>query len=450
MRISCPHCGAALSLTDDPASRNIRCSKCRQMFVVPGDGAEAPSPATAPAPVNKSQWLILGIAIGAGGSLILLGGVGLLLFLSMSSHKEPAIILPAPESRLPKSGPVITQPAPTPTPALPPKPTVVETPADTGPAVPPFTEPANPYRAGTQTKLRLLRELDAPGGADQLVYSARHELLFLRNSGSAVWVVDVKTGQALPMEPAEHKFSDLGLAPDESALFVADFGGEVVGYSKPAQPSWVHRFDLSARSWEKRQAPKIAYRLETVDAWRFLLLEQDQWVELSLNRWERGQRATAELARIHAGYGGDLEYDPRTGRAFHGSVGSSSAEVHVFRVVGDALRKAEETGTYGSASKSGGGGSCVLSRDGKRFYYGALQVEALDVTHNLRTFPEVIVAGSRDLAFGKKGCYHAEKGDAAGSFDGVVTVCAVASDGLSVWTFDGKTKLRQYAIEGER
>jgi hypothetical protein len=239
------------------------------------------------------------------------------------------------------------------------------------------------------------------------------------------------------------------LAPDESALYAADYGGTNIGYATPSKASYVHRYDLEGRKWERRQAPKIAYHIEVVDPWRFLLLEQDQWVAASLNRWEQGQEKVTELARLGSNYAGDFEYDPRTGRVYHGNSGISSPEISVYRVVGDTLRPAGQTDTYGSASK--GGGSATLSVDGSRFYYGRLQVEALDVKHNLTTFPEVIVAASRDLAFGQKGYYNAQTGEKVGSLDFETTAYAVSPDGMSVWAFDpSKTMLHQYGLDGEK
>jgi hypothetical protein len=317
-------------------------------------------------------------------------------------------------------------------------------------ANPPFQEVPNPFREGTQTRLRPLRTLKAPGNAVQIVYSPKNGLLFLRNSASAVWVMDARTEKVLGMESARKEFTDMSLAPDESALYAADYGGTRIGYGEPAQPSSVHRYDLAARQWEQRPAPKIAFRVEAVDRDRFLLLEQDQWVAASLNRWEPGQGGVAELARLGSNFAGDFEYDPRTGRVYHGNSGLSSPEITVLRVVGDTLQQAEHTDTYGSASKEGGG-SATLSADGSRFYYGKLQVEALDVKHNLRTFPEVIVAASRDLAFGRAGYYGAQTGQKVGDLGFANPVCAVGRDGLTLWAFDpATTTLHEYALEGDK
>jgi hypothetical protein len=318
------------------------------------------------------------------------------------------------------------------------------------PPLPPFQEAPNPFRAGTQTTLRPLRTVRAPGAATQLVYSPKYDLLFLRNKDKGLWVLDVKAGKDLGKQPAVDAFTDLHLAPDQSALYAADYGGTNIGYATPRRPSHVHRYDLAARRWERRQAPKIAYRIEVVDPSRFLLLEQDQWVSASLNRWEKDRDQITELSRTGANYAGDFEYDPRTGRIYHGNSGISSPEIHVLRVAGDKLKAVGDTGTYGTASKAGGG-SAVLSSDGRWFYYGKLQVEAMNVKNNRHTFPEVILAAARDLAFGEKGYYDAQTGARVGELGFTSRVLNVSPDGMFLWAFNTTTnELHQYAIEGTK
>jgi predicted Zn finger-like uncharacterized protein len=317
------------------------------------------------------------------------------------------------------------------------------------PPLPPFVDAPNPFRPGTQTRLHQLRTLQAPDAAAQIVYSSKHDLLFVRNKDKGLWVMDVKAGD-LGKQSAVDAFTDLSLAPDQSAFYAADYGGTNIGYATPRRPSHVHRYDLAARKWERRQAPKIAYRVEVVDPWRFLLLEQDQWVAASLNRWEKRQDRVTELSRAGAHFAGDMEYDPRTGRIYHGNSGISSPEIHVLRVAGDKLKVVGDTGGYGTASKAGGG-SAVLSSGGRRFYYGKLQVEAMNVKNNQHTFPEVILAASRDLAFGEKGYYDAQTGAKVGEWGFNTRVVNVSPDGMSLWVYNPTTnELHQYAIEGTK
>jgi hypothetical protein len=154
-----------------------------------------------------------------------------------------------------------------------------------------------------------------------------------------------------------------------------------------------------------------------------------------------------------------MEYDPRTGRIYHGNSGISSPEISVRVLNRNDIKPAEATGTYGTANR--GGGSVVLSQDGSRFYYGSLQVSAADVKKNLQTFPEIIVAASRDVAFGTTAYYSATTGSKLGEFPFKTTladprrgaaaaVIAVSPDGRSVWVIDrDKNVARQFALEGD-
>jgi hypothetical protein len=102
----------------------------------------------------------------------------------------------------------------------------------------------------------------------------------------------------------------------------------------------------------------------------------------------------------------------------------------------------------------------VLSQDGSRFYYGKLQVKAATVTENLQTFPELIVAASRDIAFGSKAYYRATTGSKLGEFDFKTgagdprfggqspAAISVSPDGQSVWVIDrDKNTARHYALQ---
>ena len=77
-----------------------------------------------------------------------------------------------------------------------------------------------------------------------------------------------------------------------------------------------------------RPAPKIALRVEVVDAETFVLQEGDQSIEISLNRWPDVQAAITELSRSSGGYAGDCEYDPFFGRLLHADSGISVTTVN--------------------------------------------------------------------------------------------------------------------------
>jgi hypothetical protein len=501
----CPGCKIEVDLPVSVLGRNVRCSKCGKVFMA---ALEAPVPtATEPVipvlelaepdrpviqerpraipPTANNQvkiealaskprgsalpWVLGGLAVCGVFGFLCMGGVGIAALLYFQGSRSapvarvnPPVVWEKPpppnvdpiEPRL--DPPLIVDPPidiPKPPVDIPKPPVEVVkppmNPEPDGPPVPPFAEPVNSFKAGTQTRLREVRTVPAPGNAVQLAFSPKHQLVFLRNSDSGVWVVDVKENKSLGMQMAHSKFTDMSLAPDESCLYVADYGGTNVGYGTAREPSHVHRYDLATRKWEKRAAPKIAFHIETVDASRFLLLEQDQWVAASLNRWEADDAKVTELARIGSDYYGDFDYDPRTGRVYHGNSGSSSHQISVYRVDHDKLVAVGNTGMYGTAQK--GGGTATLSVDGSRFYYGALQVEALDVKRNIHTFPEPIVAASRDLAFGEKAYYNAETGARVDSLGFATKAYALSRDSQVLWAYNAKDNaLHQYALEGEK
>lgn len=206
---------------------------------------------------------------------------------------------PRPVPQAARADPPVGVPFPPPRfgPGSPQPPAVAPEPA--GPPDPAFVAPTNPFKAGTQTRLRELRSVTLPKLAppktaprpwepqtsefQQLVFLPAHNLLFAREP-QGVWVYDLKANRAVGTLPAKEWFTDLSVAPGQSAVFAADYGGERTGYGDPVRPSWVHKFDPAGRTWETRKAPRIAYRLEAVDRNRVLLLEQDQWVDVTLNR----------------------------------------------------------------------------------------------------------------------------------------------------------------------
>lgn len=298
--------------------------------------------------------------------------------------------------------------------------------------------------AAPLAQLTLLESFEAPGNAVQMEYSAQYDTLFLRNSGSAIHVIDVPSQTRIDLRLATETFTDFDLTPDGRYLYAADYGGTRTGYGNPVRPSYAQRFDLASLAWESRTAPWVIYRIEAVNADRYLVQEIDQHVDMMLNSWAD---PSLELARISADYYGDFEYDHRLNRIYHGSSGSSSSEIHVRRLVGDSLVNAGNTGTYGTADD--GGGTSVLSTDGERFYYGRLQVEALDVTNNLQFFPEMIYAATPGLAFGKAGYYDAHTGQLLGNLGFQTTVYALSDDSLHLWAFDPATDMLHHYMVPE-
>ena len=255
--------------------------------------------------------------------------------------------------------------------------------------------------------LRETQSLAVNYTASQIEYSQPFNLLFVREGATRIHVIDVTTGSEISVQSPREQFVDLDLTGDGRYLYVSDYGGTNIGYGTPLRPSFVHRFDLTTREWLVKQAPFVAYRIEAVDAERFLLQEIDQHVDMMLNHFGSTPAApTTELSRVSADYYGDFEYDDRTGRVYHGSTGSSSQEIHVRAVVGNTLVYRDDTGTYGSGQ--GGGPTSVLSTDAQYFYYGSLQVRASSVRTTVRRYSEAIYAGTAGLAFGTGRYFSAE------------------------------------------
>ncbi|MBN1788191.1 MAG: hypothetical protein JW806_07330, partial [Sedimentisphaerales bacterium] len=105
---------------------------------------------------------------------------------------------------------------------------------------------------------------DANCTVSQIEYSPVHQLLFLREAGTSVHVIDLQTNTEIANHQATEQFTDMDLTADSNYLFVADYGGERTGYGDPIRPHYVHRYDLQNRTWTIAQAPKIAWKIEAV------------------------------------------------------------------------------------------------------------------------------------------------------------------------------------------
>lgn len=276
----------------------------------------------------------------------------------------------------------------------------------------------------------------SPGSAHKMVYSSKYNLLFLMNAGSAIKVVDLTTRVAIQTRLATAEFSDIDLSPSGNYLFASDYGGEVTGYSEPANPSYVHRYNLATRSWEGPSTiNEAAWRLEAVDDSRFITLQGDQWVDMQL--WRFGQSASTRLSDSGADYSGDIEYDHRTGRIFHGNSGISSAEVHVFKLTGDTITTAEATPTYGELGGYSNG-VVVLSTDGSSFYYGDAQLESLDVTNITHRFPADIMGADANIAVTSSAIFNAQTGVQIMSLGISDALIAMDPNGGSFYAYSAK------------
>lgn len=408
-------------------------------------------------PPGVPRWAVW--AVVAFGLIVVAGGVSAYVFLAYDPRPAPvawhapappaAPLVPLPKGPKaapdwPAAGAKDAKVAPPWVPAPEPK---AAPPAR--PAPPADPEPAIPANAGELrgdgelTGVGPIRSFKAPGNVAQVLFSPRHRRLFLRNSGSNVRVLDSETGAALGTRPATDQFTDMALSPDESTLFVADFGGEATGYGTPVRPNHVHRYAVAADRWDSEVAPKIAFRVAAVDAERLLLLESDQWIDVSLNRWDKG--GLRELTRQSAERPSPVAYDPATRRLYVASSGAPQA----IRVGTDAFRAGGGVAgrRFGHAEGGPSGTISALSADGSRLYLGKQQVEALDLTHLVRTFPEPMVAASRDLAFADEAYYDARTGEKLGKLPFKSDVRTFSPDGRVMWAFDAaSTTLHAFSV----
>jgi hypothetical protein len=285
-----------------------------------------------------------------------------------------------------------------------------------------------------------LREIDSfpvPTQATKLLFSSEAGALILKNSGTAVVVIDVVTRQAATRF-SDTKFTDIGLSPSGGYAFAVDSGST----------NSIHRVDLFDGTWEVRRwdvpAGFLANHIQVVSDIQLILMPvgggsftNDAWGSgLSLIPLNTPASPTDPSYDAQVDEG-DLRYDVLTGRLLHGNSFSSSQEIRAFRVVNNEFVRQERSGIYGSAQ--GYGGSVVLPADGSTFYYGQLQVDPLDVTHNIRVFPEKIYAASGRLALGKTGYYHPRTGALLGTMPFQTTVYAVNPQGDDFWAYDPLT-----------
>jgi hypothetical protein len=272
-------------------------------------------------------------------------------------------------------------------------------------------------------------------GASQLVYSEAYHTLAIRNSGSAITLIDLNSGSQKSMHFSNSTFTDMDLSPDGRYLFAADYGNENIGYGTPLNTSYVHRYDLMDGTWTVNSTKNIAGSIEAVSSDRVVLASKDQWITFSYEAVTPGASTTVLRDSYYATvYSGDIEYDAAHSRLLHGNSGLSSAEIAAFKIVNNDFQPQESSGTYGSAD--GYGGSVALANDDSAFYYGRLQVDPLDVTHNRNVFEEIIHGATHQTAFGETKYFDAQTGTALGSYGFNTSILAVNPHGNDFWAMD--------------
>lgn len=286
--------------------------------------------------------------------------------------------------------------------------------------------------------------------ASEIVYAPKSRKLVVRSGGTLVTVIDLDTMRKTAHQ-STYQFTNMSLSPSGRSLFVADYGGENIGYGTPLHQSYVHRLNLDKGRWIVQKA-YIAGGVQAVSDLKLLLKSKDQWVTFTNNvlTTEGELKPVNEPAgywgpAAYAGvYSGDFRFVPATGRLIHGNSGSSSQEIKAFRVVDDNFVGAESSGTYGSAQ--GFGGSTVLSNDGRTFYYGRLAVDANDVTFRKAVFPEVIHAATGTIAFGDGALYDATTTTMVRHLGFSTKVYGLNPAGEDFWAFDPAALLLRHFV----
>jgi VCBS repeat-containing protein len=295
--------------------------------------------------------------------------------------------------------------------------------------------------------LRLIKRLpyDALLGPtltpSQIVYSSQSNLVAIREY-RYVTILNAASGSivttlTIPMPPAT---TDLDFTADGKYLFVGE-AASVEGYK-------IHRYDVQNNTWTSKVAPSTTYRIEAVDATRYLSLGSDQFVNLALNDFGATPTASVtQLTSISAGYQGNMTFDARTNRIYYGEPVNTDL-VKVFALQGNTLTKVLEENFYGFQAPAHLGG--VLSDDGRYYYYGSLQVDTATVsTDTTREYPVNILAGAGNIAFAQDRYFNALTGEQLGTYGFTPAQMAFDESGDSIWLYDSATRdLLQYAIPG--
>ncbi len=300
------------------------------------------------------------------------------------------------------------------------------------------------------TTLHDIKSFTAPTNAIQMAFSSQYNSLIIKNSGSAIKVVNIATDKVSSTSLANSLFTGISITPSGRYVYAADYGGENIGYGSPSGTSYVQRLDLLTNTWQTKTAYIAGGIAATADD-QFVLKSNDQWVTFTNNSWSQNPTAATPLntssgywgpGYYPSVYSGNIVYDQITGRLIHGNSGESSQELQAFKIINDNFIRQEGSGTYGTAQ--GFGGSLTLANDSSALYYGRLQVDPLDVSHNLHVFPETIYAATGDFAFGNGDYYDAHTGLLLGSFGFHSTVYGLDKSGNNFWAFDSDNNTLHY------
>jgi hypothetical protein len=296
----------------------------------------------------------------------------------------------------------------------------------------------------------------------QIVHAPRHELLFVRCTRE-VWVYDLKAKRPVGTRAARDVFTDMRLAPDQSALFAADYAGEPGVSWEEVKPSRLHRFDLRARTWAVRPTPRPTQSVRVVDRERVLTLSWLPLKKLAFCRWEEDGPGIQELACVDAGHRSTFAYDPRTGRVFVGECLDHQSSLTIRSVRKKGLGWSGEPKLENFVKPYTFVGQILLGPNGAHLYCADVQIVLVEGKWQVTRLPHPPQVASRDVAFQGIGYYRLTTGEKLGAFEfntilvdparrmsGTLAVLAVSPDGMSVWAIDrDKNVARQFALEGD-
>ena len=279
----------------------------------------------------------------------------------------------------------------------------------------------------------------------QLIYAPSYGLL-ISNDRSSVTLIDIATHTTLSHAPVNQSFTQITISPSGRYVFATDFDGDNFGPffagGPPTFVNYVHRLDLATRSWESPETSYAGGDIQAVADDQVIVKPRAQFANFVNQRWT----FSAAMLPLNTpaqndppaydtnSYGGDFRYLPDSGRIINGSSGTGSRQIDTFRLTDDNFVTKETTGAYGSAQNYGF--AVALATDGQGFYYGALEVDPLDVTHQLHVFPEEIYAATADLAFGYLNYYDAHTTTVAGALPAPSRVFALNLQGTDIWEYD--------------
>jgi hypothetical protein len=287
----------------------------------------------------------------------------------------------------------------------------------------------------------------------KLVYSRQYQTLIV-DTGNQVLNIDLSTHASAAIAPLG-TFTDIAISPSGRYVFATDWLSDNLSLDESHTLNYVHRFDLGTMLWDPPETVWEAGSVQAVADDQVIVKSRHAFQLLVNARFTGGTATTPintpttfyEPAFYSSVYGdSSLLYDSRSGRLLIAESGSSRA-IFSERLTGNDFVLQEDTiNDGGSVSKYGG--TAVLATDMSGFYYGALEVDPLDVTHQLRIFPEAIYAATGDIAFGAGNYYDARTGEFAGNLGRTAHVYGLDVCDTDFWIYDDTDGvLRHFVVD---